>query len=459
MAKRKDTAPVEQRADGYANTLTKLGTGYDKRTATVPIVRRLTPQQLERYWRADWMLGRIVEKPADAMTQRGGGVRTQDREVDEAMAARLDELNVWTHLNLALKYARAYGLGAVLMGCEDRLDPRMPLDFNALQQVMHLRAIPREELTPKKWVDDPLAQGFGEVELWEWRPLGVPTRAGGAITIHSSRLLIFRGHVTSSRTLAENLGAGDSVLQRVVELAQDFAAALGGAGALVQDFGGAILKMKGLATLLSTKEGIAKLQQRLEGMVMGRGTIGATVIDAEESYGRETTPVAGLPEIIDRFTRMFSAASDMPMSVLFGEGAAGLNADGEADTDNWHSQVEAMQNRDLRRPLNQFVQALFRAKDGPTHGHEPDKWTVEFHSLRQMTPKQREELRKLVADRDLIYHGIGALDAFTIAKARFGGPEWSPETTVDAAALDLLAEMQAQGEVPPPVPASTPEAA
>lgn len=449
MAKRPANPPTEQRADSYANAMTGLGTGKDKRSYAAPIVRRMVQADLERVWRADWMAARIIEKPADMMTQRGGDVLVGDgdKATQEAVAAVVDELETWPTVNRALQYARGYGLGAVLIGAADELDPSMPLDLKALVRVTHLTAIPREQLVPVKWYSESMKPKFGEVELWRWQPTGTPSTGGvGSVTVHESRLLIFRGRVTSATQLAENNGAGDSVVQVLMELTRDFSVAVSGAGALVQDFGAAVLVMKGLDALIATQKGREALAERIRIMQQTRSTIGLTVLGDGDTYTRETTPTAGLPDLLDRFMQLLAGAADMPLSIMLGKAVGGLNPDGASDIENWHAHIETLQQNVLRKPMNRLVQAILRSQEGPTRGVEPEKWMLRFRPLGQMTAKQVAELRKLTADTDAIYLREGVLSPANVARSRFGGPEWSSETQIDPALLDAMEEAAARGE-------------
>ena len=70
----------------------------------------------------------------------------------------------------------------------------------------------------------------------------------------------------------------------------------------------------------------AGAQARAALTARGKGINGALLMDAEDTYDQKTASFATLPDIIDRFMQMVSAASGVPMTRLFGISAAGLNA-------------------------------------------------------------------------------------------------------------------------------------
>ncbi|RKI32158.1 DUF1073 domain-containing protein [Corallococcus sp. AB004] len=441
------SARAVARADAMQNLATGLGVaGQDSRTAVVPVVQRRAPTYWEAMWRADAYSARIIEKPAEAMTMRRGDVRLgEDKAAEERVAAELDDLDIWARLATALKYARAYGGGALLLGVDDGLGTDLPLDSRAVLRLTHLTPITRQELTPVRWYRDPLRPRFGEVEVYAWQPV---SPGGGAtrLLVHESRLLVFTGVTTSPHHRVEEQGWGDSILARCVDALWDAAGGSGTLAALLASNGETVLGLKDLATLLSGADGKAKLRARLDAIRMARSAIGYTVVDKDDALQRQAAPLSGAGDAFDRLLRVLAAAADIPLSVLMGEAPAGLSATGSADMDNWHAYVEAQQEAVLRPRFNRLLRVLLRSQQGPTGGVEPPKWMLVFRPLRQETQKEVAERRKLVADTDALYINSGVLTPEEVALSRFGGPEWSAETKLET--KDRAALAAARGETP-----------
>jgi hypothetical protein len=131
-------------------------------------------------------------------------------------------------------------------------------------------------------------------------------------------------------------------------------------------------------------------------MDMARSVCRAILVDAErEEFSRVATSFAGLPEILDRFMMRDAAAAEMPVALLYGRSAAGLNATGESDTRAWYDVLEDAQNDVLRPRLERVVRVFMLAKNGPTRGQEPENWRLKFNPLWQPTEKEAAETRQI----------------------------------------------------------------
>jgi hypothetical protein len=159
-----------------------------------------------------------------------------------------------------------------------------------------------------------------------------------------------------------------------------------------------VLKIDHLSEIIASG-GEARLRARMEVMDMARSVCRAILVDAErEDFTRVATSFSGLPEMLDRFMMRDAAAAEMPVALLYGRSAAGLNATGESDTRGWYDVVEDAQNDVLRPRLERVVRVCMLAKQGPTHGQEPENWKLKFNSLWQPTGKERAETRKINGD-------------------------------------------------------------
>jgi phage-related protein (TIGR01555 family) len=164
------------------------------------------------------------------------------------------------------------------------------------------------------------------------------------------------------------------------------------------------------------------------------------LIDSKEKFERITTPMSGLPEMLDRFCNRLAAATKTPVTLLMGQAPAGLNATGKADMQFFADQVRAEQKKKMRRQLTRIIKLLFLAKNGPTKGVAPEKWSIKFNPLTQLSPLEEATMRYTVAQTDGIYIDKQVTLAEEVAKSRFGGDGYSMETKVN---LKLRAKMMA----------------
>ena len=414
---------VVQRLDSWVNALTGLGGLRDKLSyhQILPGVR-LTDGALEALYDTDDIAAKIVDKlPRDA-TRRGFTLEFEGDSDDESAAAmralyaQLEDLAVLPKLREAWIWARLYGAGAMYIGADDGLLPAEPLAEDKIVEVRFLNVLRRPQLEVRKRYSDIHGPKFGQPELYAVRRADVRRDAALEVLIHESRLVFFPGALTAR----SEQGADDwdnSVLQRAQDCLRQSASSWQSAAHLLTDASQAVLKIDHLSEIIATG-GEARLRARMEIMDMARSVCRAILVDAErEEFTRVATSFSGLPEMIDRFMMRDAAAAEMPVALLYGRSAAGLNATGESDTRGWYDVVEDAQNDVLRPRLERVVRVFMLAKSGPTHGQEPENWKLKFNSLWQPTGKERAETRKIngdtiatLVDAQVILPEEGALD-------------------------------------------------
>jgi len=254
-----------------------------------------------------------------------------------------------------------------------------------------------QDCIPASYYGDPREPKYGQPRTYRLQPLTMPAGYGpgsrsrnvfaGQIYVHESRLLIFPGILTTRREAIRRNGWGQSVIERVFESARDYRTGMQGASALIQDFAQAVMKVKGLAEIFQSND-IAALRNRFAAMDMARSMLRMQVIDAEEEFKREPTPVSGLPELLDRLSTQLSAASEIPVTRLFGQAPAGLNATGASDIRAYYDSIESKRATKVRRALERLATLVMKSKQGPTQGVEPATWSIQFPPLWQPTAKE-----------------------------------------------------------------------
>jgi hypothetical protein len=84
----------------------------------------------------------------------------------------------------------------------------------------------------------------------------------------------------------------------------------------------------------------------------------------------------------------------------------------------------------MLKNLEKLVRLIFKAKNGPTNGQEPENWEVKYPSLWTMTPKEEAEIYDLTAKGDKANVEAGILLPEEIALSRYG-PEGNSEIAID----------------------------
>jgi hypothetical protein len=107
--------------------------------------------------------------------------------------------------------------------------------------------------------------------------------------------------------------------------------------------------------------------------------------------------------------------------------------------------VEQWQEVYCRTPITEIFTYILASKQGPTRGRIPAFWATSFTSVFTQTDEEKAALRLQIAQVDSQYINLGVLNALEVREARFGGTEYSLETTLNQAVTDqLIASADAQ---------------
>jgi len=450
---------AEENKDGWENVITGLGTSRDKRVGSQVIPPRYNTNYTENqnlYFSSD-MARTAVELIASEMVRQWISIVANDpKTVDDKsrkeesestteerisignlMLNKLEELDAKSKYFEAEVWAQVFGGSLLFIGADDQGgdDPRammQPLDEDRIESIKFLAVFDRWDVHIDSYYTDPSAEKFGQPQYYRLNETtfnGVST--GINALIHESRFIRFDGVLTNRRRMKENGGWADPVFTRTRDLIRDYDVAWHSVANILQDFAQAIFKMKGLKdAILSDKDDL--VLRRMAQIDLCRGVSRAVPLDADgEDFDRKPTPLAGLPDLMDRFAYRMSAAFRAPATLLFGQSPSGMQSTGAADIRFFYDQISAKQESSLRPKIERLIKLCFKAKDGPTGGVEPEEWSFYFNPLYRLTELEQADLRNKQANSDKIYIEMGVVSEDEIAYSRFGGDKYSPETILD----------------------------
>jgi phage-related protein (TIGR01555 family) len=457
--------------DGWQNLNTGLGDPTrDKRKSAALSVTRLSFEDAANLYRGDKYAAKVVDIPAGEMVREWFDVLVEnDESKSEDIENRLKELKAKSAFKQALIWARQFGGAGILIGANDGAqDAALPLDLAKVKSVDFLTVVDKSELLPAAWYNKPSEGKYGQPKIYRLQPriLSMPALVASSILreaernekkgvfksydgvltyVHESRILPFYGVKLSRMEMMENLGWGDTVYNRLFALIQDFNTAFDSVAHTLSDFSLGVMKMKGLATSIAAK-GSTVIAQRLAGINLSKSVARTMLIDADgEEFSRETLSFAGIPDTLDRFCNLFSAAADMPLSLLMGQAPAGLNATGDSDIRWFYDHISEMQEEEVIPQAEQLVRVLFSEIGG-----EPKNWSIKCRPLWQLDEVQESERRKNIADADAAYVNSGTVTPEEVASTRFGGDEYNPGkiqlVEPDAKKRALAAQEEAEAE-------------
>jgi uncharacterized protein len=475
------------RVDGWANFFTGLGVpGRDKRIHAQVVVQKLEYADCEALYRGSDMGARIVDCIPDEMTREGWEIACEnDPDTSEVVEQAQDDLEVTDAFNLALKWSRAFGGAGIIMGIDDgSTDVSRPLRPERIRSLNWLSVLDCRELVPWTFYQDAFSPHYGKPASYKIMPYNVGMGPGGVAAeerkrpvfaaqwkeIHATRVLRFEGIVVNRYQMRETWGWGSSIWDRVLSALQDFDTGYASAAALVQDFAQAVLWVQGLAEAMATKQEDL-VRRRMELLQLQRSVLRGMMLDAgddkgvgREDFERKPTPVTGLPEILDRLAHRLAAAVDMPITRLMGQQPAGLNATGDNDIRRWYDHIHSLQVKKVRPQLKHLIALMMKAREGPTGGKVPEKWSIKFRPLWQLDELQESQRRLNIATTDEKYIANMVLTPEEVAITRFGGDAYNGnDMNLDLEARKKMEEeekkeAEAAQQAPPPPPPATGEA-
>lgn len=453
------------RADaGWGNIMMGLADlARDKREHSVALAERHTYGELMALYRGNDLAARGCDRIPEDMTREGFETAIDgDEQAGDDVDAAADELQVLPRFNEALRKSNAAGGAAILIGAVDKVgDPALPLDEKRLERVDFLTVLDSRELYPTSYYADPFAPKFGLPRTYRVQPAFLSGSSAGAgdlsqdrtkfiagsafAQVHESRIIRFEGVNVNRWQMRETLGWGDSKLERPWKVLRNHDLGWDAASYLLTDFAQAVFKMDGLKEAVTS--GNAKLvQDRAQIMEMQRSFMRMVLIGKDDEFERKPTPLSGLPDTLDRLCKRLAAAFDMPVTILFGESPAGLNATGASEVRNYYDRIKSRQKTDLLPQLRRILHLLFVSKRGPTKGVEPEKWSVTFRPLWQPTEQETAESYSKFAAGDASNVNAGILEPEEIAISRYGGRKFGTVVRIETESREKFLRDNPPGE-------------
>lgn len=379
------TWPAIRAADGFQNLVANLGTERDKVFSNSYFIQTLSRHELLSAYRGSSVAKSIVDYPAEDCCREWRKWQAKKPQI-EALEAEERRLGLQGLVLSARKRARLFGGSAILIGTGD-VNPRQPLNPEqiGLGGIKYLTILDRHEVGTSQIQMDPSKPGYGLPEFYQ-----ISGATSGMVDIHPSRLVVFIGDEVPDNTTIQSMGGwGDSILQTALEKVSHLDGTLANVASLVFEAKVDVVKIKDFtANLRDGGSEYEKLMLRRFALAMtGKGVNGTLMLDSEEEYDQKRASFSTLPDIMDRFMQVVSAASGIPMTRLFGMSPAGMNSTGEGDMRNYYDRVKQEQTLDMESAMGVLDECLIRS----ALGNRPDEVHFTWRPLWQTSDKERAE--------------------------------------------------------------------
>lgn len=412
-------------ADDYRNTISGIGTGRAKSSATVIVERPpLTPSELNVLYEQEGMAARIVDRVVDDATREDIEIETADKAYDwKSVASDLEDLDAVNKLGDGWRWARLYGGALVIMVVNDAAALDQPLQLERASRIESLQVIESTYVTPSTFRARLGTDAFRRPEFFEIQaPAGAGVAAG---KIHHTRCIRFDGVKVAPSRLLERNGWGPSVLQRpYVELLR-LGTAMGFAGEILHELTLLVLRMKGFSDAMKSTESRAELQQAFQTMRDTMNSLGLLVLDSEDDLAEHARSVQGVDALVGRFVDSLVRAQDMPRTILLGEQPGGLNANADSEVRGWFDHVAVQQRKKLTPAMTRLLTVLLalRRKRDP---NVPKEWTVKYASLWQPSEKEKADTKLVNAQADSALIDVAVTTAEEVRQRMVGAGEITP---------------------------------
>lgn len=406
----------QRRLDAWANPLTGINFGSRAGSSKWCVDQNynLTQPKLDSIYSKDGICKRIIDiYPEESLRAFV--------DADQRILEELERLKLKSKAFEACRDARLFGGSVVVAFIDDGRDLQDELDYENIDKLVHLKVFDRFRVSwfPTDLVTDPLDQDYGMPEFYTIQNNSFVSSDSIQFRVHKSRVFRFSGDATTEYSKKNNQGWDNSCLVSLYKSIQSFGESMGVSAEIVQGYLETTAKIPEFSTSFRAGELGDAMRKRIEDFNSSKGAYKTIFLDADEEYQKHVTNSHGLSEILDRFGEIISASCAIPVSVLFGRSAGGLNSTGKAELDLMNNKIEEYRNNHIKPFFAWIFKILEAQKSFVAEAGSDLDFHWEFHPLITLDEKKEAETRKLNAEVDRLYIECGAVDAQTLFKLRY----------------------------------------
>ncbi|OBW92991.1 DUF1073 domain-containing protein [Gallibacterium salpingitidis] len=337
------------------------------------------------------LAARIVDMPADAAIAREIEIRGDH---DSVISNELDRLKVLPALADMVRWSRLFGGAVMVLLTDDGAKLSEPLNLNRLTRIDEVRVFDLSQILPttKRYLD-PRQANYGRYESYRLNIGAVNGLLDNQVEIHESRLLFMGGDPIPERLKKGLHWVGRSAVRTVYQKIREYQKSLTWSSLILERKQQAVHKMRGLAEAI--QNGLEPhIRERINLVERGRNLLNGVAVDSEDEYTILNADLSGIVEVLDEFKIAISADVNIPVAILFGQSAKGMNATGQSDFESYYDLIEGIQQHKIKPVLEQLIELIMLQK----HIKPFENWKIHFPSLNTPTDKEQAEARKLNAD-------------------------------------------------------------
>lgn len=377
------------------------------------VVPAVTQVEIDAAYRSSWLARKVIDIPAQDMTREWRNWQAKDNQIEELEATE-DSFKIIKKTEKALKYARLYGGGALILGVEGQGESNVPLDPLKVQKgdLKFIHVLSKNRLSGQDMDMDPGSENFGNPRMWQISG----GQSGKVFEVHPSRVIRFLGNEIPDDSTQD--GWGDPFWMSLRSTITDADLTAASISYLVQEAKIDVIQIPGLMDLIGTTEDENKLLRRLSLANQQKTLTNVLMLDggpdgkSGEVFTRKEMNFGGLTDIMRLSLAMCAGAADIPATRLLGKSPDGMNASGDNDLRNYYDMLASKQKLEMWPtlfPLDQILQLNM-------WGKIDENIFFESAPLWQMTPVEKADISAKKAATTKIYNDLGVIPELVMAE-------------------------------------------
>lgn len=379
---------IFQNDGAYYNLVTGLGSAKsdkDEHTRIINGIRLPDWTALGSQYIKDGIVRRLARGPA-VKALKSPIVLTDDKEDNIYKALAMPNLDFFGVCRDAGTWARLFGGALVVTLFENDGPADLSKEPGKSDKVVGYRVYTpgRINLTENNICEDVNSEWFGKVEVYP-----IQQRSGTVLNIHASRCHLFHG-VKVPDILDSDIHSyifGCSEVDAANIGLKKLPGAFGAISNMLQENGLTIFGIDGLASMLATEGGIAKVRERMNVVKLGMSSMRAVFQDKNDTFDMKSHSMSDVPESVKMLMAYCSALTDIPVSILFGNMVSGLSSTNEGDIRQYNDMVDTWRTDCLYAPMIEMLTEYMTRNENRT-GPQDFQWG----ELSQSTETEKADL-------------------------------------------------------------------
>lgn len=323
---------------------------------------------------------KVIDLPADLAISRG---ITLDGDENNVLLYELERLAFLPNIANAVRWSRLFGGAALILITDDGF-LNEPLNIDRVTRISELRVFGLDQISPtsKRYLE-PTKTNFGQYESYH-----ISTALNAQIEVHESRMLFVSGDPLPERLQNGIHWKGRSVANVFQKIAF-YEEGLIFSKEILRRKQQPVHKMKGLVAAIANGLEDA-IRQRVTFVEQGRNSLNAVVVDTDDDYSIINADLGGVVDVLDELKVAIAADVSIPVSVLFGQSAKGMNATGENDFEGLYDLCEGIQQNKIKPVAEKLLELIVKQK----HVKVNNDWKITFPSLKTPTDQETANVEK-----------------------------------------------------------------